>query len=171
MNYVSRDTICKLLKITPRWLNTLVRDYGMPRAERGQYDAAKCVHWYIAYLQQQIDEAKAGSATQQQAELRVTLAKAEQEEIKLAEKKGKIINVEEAQKLWERVIVAVKDNLLTLPAKLTSQFNLSLEQKSITEKEIRNILTDLANATIKTDDIRIEDFHEQKIKRKKKSKT
>jgi hypothetical protein len=84
--YASNEQVANVLNITPRWLNRLVKEYGMPRIAHGEYDLVKCVHWYIDYLKKQIEEARAGGESLTDAKLRLTRKNADLREIELQEK-------------------------------------------------------------------------------------
>ena len=51
MAEVDVNQVATALNLTPRRVNQLVTNDGMPQVARGVYDLGKCMHWYIRYLQ------------------------------------------------------------------------------------------------------------------------
>ena len=54
MGTVSVDKVAQALRISERKVQRLVIDYGMPRDERGKYNLAQCMIWYIRHLHQKV---------------------------------------------------------------------------------------------------------------------
>src|ERR1700730_16452592 len=87
--------VAQALNLTEMRVQQLVKE-GMPREGRGQYDAVKCMAWYIRYLQtalkkksvQMHDGAYAGEHEQR---VRLLKADADLREIELAEKQGQLV--------------------------------------------------------------------------------
>jgi phage terminase Nu1 subunit (DNA packaging protein) len=98
MAYATIEQIATVLNMTPRMINRHVKENGMPRVSRGEYDLVKCVRWYIDYLKEQIDEARRGGETGAQADVRQKIAEANMAEIKLARMRSEVITMEDVLK-------------------------------------------------------------------------
>ncbi|MCI0351343.1 MAG: terminase small subunit, partial [Acidobacteriales bacterium] len=66
----NREEIAKLLGVTVRRVNQLVRDEGMPRVREGEYDRAQVLVWYSRFLLRNLERAGDPSDLQGLRELR-----------------------------------------------------------------------------------------------------
>lgn len=55
---VNAEKIAQALNLTESRVHQLVKE-GLPKEGRGQYDAVKCIRWYIVYLQNAIEKTAA----------------------------------------------------------------------------------------------------------------
>jgi phage terminase Nu1 subunit (DNA packaging protein) len=128
-------------------VNMHVKEHGMPSVGRGEYDMVACVHWYIDYLKGQIERARKGDETEQQARARLVKAMANLRELEYAREQGELIHVSVVRFLWERLVVAFKNKILSLPSKLPQRIigcrNLG-ELKAILEQEVYEALNELS---------------------------
>lgn len=157
MSYASLEQVAQVLNMTPQMVNRHVKQHGMPRISRGEYDLVKCVHWYIAYKDQQIKEARRGTETEAQARQRLIIATANLREVDLAKACGDLIDIEVAQTLWQRLAVSFRNKILLLPTKLAPQVITCKdpsEAQSLMELEIHEALHDLSSGTIQSIGIR-----------------
>jgi phage terminase Nu1 subunit (DNA packaging protein) len=147
MPYATLDQIAHLLKLTPRMVNLHVKNNGMPRISRGQYDMVKCVHWYLDFKDRQIEEARKGDETERQARARLTKASADLKELELARERGRLLEIEVVKALWERIVVAFKTRILAIPTKLAPRLvacqDLS-QAKDMLDQEVREALSELS---------------------------
>jgi len=151
MPYATREQIAHLLKLTPRMVNMHVKDHGMPIVGRGEYDMVACVQWYIGYLKEQIDRARKGDETEQQARARLIKATANLRELEYAREQGKLIPVDVVRLLWERITIAFKNKILSLPSKLPQRLIVCRdlgEMKAILESELHEALGELSSKEI-----------------------
>ena len=151
MPYATRDQISHLLKLTPRMVNMHVKEHGMPCAGRGEYDMVACVQWYIGYLKEQIDRARRGDETEQQARARLIKATANLRELEYAREQSKLIPVEVVRVVWERLTIAFKNKILSLPSKLPQRLIgcQDINQiKSVLESEVYEALGELSATEI-----------------------
>jgi len=143
--YASLEQISTVLNCTPRWINRLVKEKGFPRASRGQYDIVKCVHWYIADLQKQIDEERKGTNKKDY--------EAEREKYKALREKfeferdviGSAISVDDHQARLEKIVVHINTKLEIIPSKAAVKFDLPQHVKKGLKElvdEIKNELSD-----------------------------
>jgi phage terminase Nu1 subunit (DNA packaging protein) len=157
MPYASLEQLAAVLNMTPQMVNRHVKLHGMPRISRGEYDLIKCVHWYIDYKDQQIKEARRGTETEAQARQRLVVATANLREVDLAQACGELIEIEVAQSLWQRLMVAFKNKMLLIPTKIAPvvvQCKEPNEVQELLEAEIHEALYELSTSTIDTSRIR-----------------
>lgn len=153
MPYASLDHIAHLLKLTPRMVNKHVKDNGMPRISRGEYDMVLSVHWYIDFLHAQIQAARRGDETEQQARSRLIKASANLKELELAREQGRLITQDTVKILWERIVIAFKNRMLIIPTKLPQRLvacTQITEVKQLLEQEIHEALNELSSTDIDT---------------------
>ena len=130
------EQIATVLNLTPRMINRHVKEDGMPRVGRGEYDLVKCVHWYIDFLNQRVERAKHGGETEQEARGRLVIAQANMKEIDLARMKAEVITVDDTLREVEDVFRALRAHFLALPKLMT------LDLSNLTDvKEIEQYLT------------------------------
>jgi len=147
MPYATREQIAHVLKITPRMVNRHVKDHGMPIVARGEYDLVSCVHWYLDYLKTEIQRARRGDESEQQARARLVKATANLRELDLAREEKRLLPVDAVKELWERIVIAFKNKMLSLPTKLPQKL-IGMEDpgnmKSLIEGEIYEALGELS---------------------------
>ena len=151
MPYATLEQIAHLLKLTPRMVNLHVREHGMPRVGRGEYDLVQCVHWYIEFKDRLIKEARRGDESEQQARARLVKATADLRELELAHAREKLIDVSTVSLMWERLVVAFKTRMLAIPTKLPQQLIACKDIgqiKDALEREICEALSELSTAQI-----------------------
>jgi phage terminase Nu1 subunit (DNA packaging protein) len=153
MAFATLEQISTILNMTPQMVNRHVKLHGMPRVSRGEYDLVKCVHWYLAYKDQQIQEARKGKESEAQARQRLVIADANLKELQYARLRGGMIEAEVAKQLWIKTVVTFKTKLLLLPTKLPTVL-LACEGpnqvKDLLEKEITEALHELSRSEIDT---------------------
>jgi phage terminase Nu1 subunit (DNA packaging protein) len=131
------EQIATVLNLTPRMINRHVKENGMPRVGRGEYDLVKCVHWYIDFLHDQIDHAKRGGETEQQARGRLVIAQANMKEIELARLRAEVITVEDCIKEVENAMMSVRSQFLS------QSKSMALDVSTLTTvKEIEEYIND-----------------------------
>ena len=151
MPYATLEQIAHLLKLTPRMVNLHVREHGMPRVGRGEYDLVQCVHWYIDFKDRLIKEARRGDESEQQARARLVKATADLRELELAHAREKLVDVSTVALMWERLVVAFKTRMLAIPTKLPHRLVACKEMgevKELLEAEISEALSELSTREI-----------------------
>ena len=144
MAHATLAEVADFLNVEPRWINRLVKEKGMPRLNRGAYDLKVCVHWYIRFLKDQIEEAGGGGESLQRAELRKAVAEADRLEIKLARERGEIISISAAQRVISLHVKASRDRLLSIPRRAAPQC-VGLEKAAIAEHLITQLVYEALN--------------------------
>lgn len=151
MAYATLDQIAHILKLTPRMVNLHVKDHGMPRVSRGEYDLVQCVHWFLDYKDRLIKEARRGDETEQQSRARLVKATADLRELELAEARKHLIPVSTVSFLWERIVMSFKTRLLAIPTKLPQRLIACTEINQIKdalEREIFEALDELSTSEV-----------------------
>ena len=149
MALVGVDKVAAALNIEPRRVQQLCAD-GMPREMRGRYDLAKCMLWYIRYLQDSLKHrgAPTNDSIKDQRE-RLLKAQADREELNLAKDRGELIPIKVYEDEMSRHIEAVRQRLLLLPA--TAAPHLEGENRTVIklrlDQEIRKIMEMIADAS------------------------
>jgi phage terminase Nu1 subunit (DNA packaging protein) len=148
------EQIATVLNLTPRMINRHVKENGMPRVGRGDYDLVKCVHWYIDFLHDQIDRAKRGGETEQEARGRLTIAQANMKEIELARLRAEVITVEDCVKEVENAMMAVRSQFLTQAKSMSLEVSTLTTVKEIEEYINERTLESLSATSTLSDRIR-----------------
>jgi phage terminase Nu1 subunit (DNA packaging protein) len=138
--------------------HTAVADWiksGMPTVE-GRIDAAAASQWLRVYRARETKPAADEPAepatqelvTQAQAELRRTLALAKLRESELAEREGKLVDVNAVAREWATVCQSIRDTLLALPERIATELAVDAEQRrrarDVAKQVVRQALTSLS---------------------------
>lgn len=123
-NTIDLETAARLAMCTPRWIQDLVKQGFIPRAERGRYTVLGVVHGRIKSLQdEQGRSSKSASAS------RVQDARAEEIQLRLDEKRGALLQQGQAEavNVIDEFFGGLKSDLLAIPARVTA--DLALRRK------------------------------------------
>jgi hypothetical protein len=142
----SLKTISKLLDLSPRRVQQLVKEGVIPKMERGRYELVPVVRAYIHYLRER--NIQAGVVSLEEVRTRKIKAEAELAEIDLAQQRGETINVDAAAIVWGEVLGVAKSRLLSIPAKLAPI--VAVEDapaicKALIEEQVFEVLDELAD--------------------------
>jgi len=129
-------TAAKLLMLTPDRVTQLVRAGHIKRAARGRYALVDVVQGYVRYLKA---EARKGSRTA--AHSRIQEAKAQEIELRLAEKRRQLIPLEDALFVVEVTTATFRDELLGLPARFTRDMDLRRKLEAETHESLNRMAT------------------------------
>lgn len=113
-NVVSLKVISRLLMITGRRVQQLASQEWIPKEGRGKYPLVGAVQGYIKFLQdEQSDQTKLATHNRAQ-EMRTR-----EIELRVAEKEGQLIDLDEAMGLFEEITGDYISILRGLPAQIT----------------------------------------------------
>jgi phage terminase Nu1 subunit (DNA packaging protein) len=89
---VNAEKVAQALNLTESRVHQLVKA-GLPKEGRGQYDAVKCMLWYIRYLQQALEKKSVptldgGFVGEREERVRLLRADADLREMELAKERG-----------------------------------------------------------------------------------
>lgn len=142
---LSVDNIAKLLDLTPRRVQQLVKEKILPQPyDRGKYAVVPCVIAYIKYLRGLID----GEGGDYMVEkTRLTKAQATKTEIETNRLKGDLIAVTDAERGWGALVGAFRAKMITIPARaaLAVQKKSEYQAEKILTEMIYEALTELSN--------------------------
>jgi hypothetical protein len=145
------------LNLSPRRIQQLANEEGLPRADRGLYDVAKCFRWYVRYLQKKLIEygrralpeagvpdAEGNAVSPASATRHKMLSiEAELKQIELAEKREQLISIDKATKDIEAIVTEIRTRILALPPRLAAEVlgetDLAVSQVKI-DRSLKNAL-------------------------------
>lgn len=139
--------VAEMFGVTVKWINRLVSEKGLPRKERGVYDLFQVIPWMVRDMKRQIEEAKAGDESMQDAVKREQMMKADILEIKLARQRSEVINVSDASNIMRDLVAQTKAAMMAQPRKLAPLLVMKEspnEVETILESEIHAVLSELS---------------------------
>ena len=151
--------ICRVLAgdgnppLTPERIRQLVNE-GMPKAGRNEYDAVRCMFWYLGKVRRMVSHKETenadGSASGIRSERKPLLkGQADREERNLPRLGGEMVTVEDWEKGTADIVAAARARLLGVPAggapRALGETSGVLVQ-GIIEKEIKEALQALGEA-------------------------
>lgn len=144
------STISKLLMLTDRRVQQLVKDGHIPRAERGRYELVPVVQGYIKYLKDRaIGADTPGGEVEDKARLMKARADIAQfEASRLAED---LVSVDEVERAWADLVASFRARSLSIPTKAAPMVAVEETTEScheIIETFIHEALAELAAAKI-----------------------
>ena len=132
--------------ITSRQYRKHAIEDGAPSVIRGKIDIFQACKWLIGYYRALAKGQGSLSLTDERT--RLTKITADRKELQLKEEKGELINTMEAMEAWGIVCQAIRSKVLSMPSKLAPLIlgiKTISEIKEITEKFMREVLTEIAN--------------------------
>lgn len=135
-------------KVQQRTINLLVKNEGLPRKERGEYDLAEVIPWYMKRYEHQLKEAKAGGEDGVQAKARLIKAQADLKQIALAKVRAEVINVQDAIIAFENVLSILRQRANVFPKRAAPQLEgleTNGEREAMLKDLINELLTELAD--------------------------
>lgn len=120
------DQVAQALNLSPRRVQSLVAQEGMPRVKAGQYDLGACLRWYVRYLQKvvkaQRDPDEVGDVREWTRE-RARLAKEQADKTALdnAVKRGELVEMAVVAEEWSRYFQAFRGRFVGFPAKVAAE--------------------------------------------------
>jgi phage terminase Nu1 subunit (DNA packaging protein) len=151
MALVDVTRVAQALNLTEQRVQQLVKE-GLPREKRGQYDAVKCMLWYIRYLQAVIEKkavnlGKEGSAGERQERVRLLRADADMREIELAKERSQLVALADVEASMTDLVLTTKARVMAIAPRLAPELvgetsRVMIEAKI--EKSCKEALTLLA---------------------------
>lgn len=111
---ITVEMAARLLKVTPQWVRQLVKAGYIKQVSRGRYNLVNVVHGYIDFLK---DEERRTSKSA--ADSRVRDARANEIEMRNAERARLVIPIEEAIEAQDFLVGTVLQVLAGIPARVT----------------------------------------------------
>jgi phage terminase Nu1 subunit (DNA packaging protein) len=111
---VGPEQLAKLFDgVTTVYISMMVKE-GMPKEERGEYNVARCVLWYVRYLKRKIKEAQR-SPREEDARIRHMEARAQMAEAEAHRAAQELITVADVKIFLESHFGAMRSKLLAIP--------------------------------------------------------
>ena len=139
--------------LTEMALSNFVKE-GLPRASRGKYDLEACSFWYLGRLRTANQrrtaevEGEDGKAlpSLDHAERRLKIAKAESEEMTLAERRGELMPVHMHESMLVHLVAVTKQRMRNIAPRLAPKLEgcISIEIKALLNASIDAALTELS---------------------------
>lgn len=111
---ITADQACKLLMLSNERIRQLVKSGYIQQESRGKYNLVGVVQGYIRFLK---DEER--RTTRVSSESRVRDARAQEIELRMAEKRRELVPLEDATAAFDLVVGKVKEEFSGLPARTT----------------------------------------------------
>lgn len=115
------EAIGKLLNLTPRRIQQLVREGVIPRAERGKYDLIRTIRGYVKYLQERAEGRGVETTDLHGERTRLLRAQANKTEFEVASLQRALLPFDEVVAAWESLVAAFRAKCLALPSRLAPQ--------------------------------------------------
>jgi phage terminase Nu1 subunit (DNA packaging protein) len=152
MPTVNAEKIARALNLTESRVHQLVRE-GLPKEGRGQFDPLKCLHFYIRYLQNKIEQKTMptldGDEGERAARIRILRAQADEKEMQLAKLRSQLVAVHDVEKAISDLVLTTTAHIMEIPARLAPELVGEESQMMIHAKldtAIRQVLSRLARS-------------------------
>jgi len=112
-------TIARLLILSDRRVQELVKEGVIPKSDHGRYELAPCVQGYIRYLQERSHKNTPVAGPDYHIEKsRLTKLQADKVQINNDRELSDLVNAAEVEREWSLVISDCKNRLLSIPSKM-----------------------------------------------------
>lgn len=116
---ITASQASKLLMVTPQWLRQLAAKGYIPKAVKGQYPLVATVQGYIRWLK---DEERRTSKVQAESGLKA--ARQREVELRIAEKEGRVVDMEDVEAFFSFNAATFRAELEGVPASVTRDLKL-----------------------------------------------
>lgn len=124
MPTVNAEKIARALNLTESRVHQLVRE-GLPKEGRGQFDALKCLAFYIRYLQHKIEQKTVptlgGDEGERAARIRILRTQADLKEIELSKLRSQLVSVKDADEAIAELVRVTTAHVMAIPARLAPE--------------------------------------------------
>jgi phage terminase Nu1 subunit (DNA packaging protein) len=133
--------LADLLGITERHVNQLAGRDVLAKIGRGTFDTRASLRGFLDYAKRR------GNVDLDAAKLRLVSEQAEKVELQNATVRGELVPAAEVEREWAGILRDVRAAMLALPPRLSSLLpHLSASDIAMIDREIRDVLTETANA-------------------------
>ncbi|MGB0734222.1 MAG: hypothetical protein ACPGPF_10665 [Pontibacterium sp.] len=147
---VNQAAVCAALGLSHVQVQRLAQDGVIVKDSRNNYDLIASTKRYIKRLKGQ--EGSAEGADYYAERARLTKAQADEREIKNAKARGDLIPIEVAERVWCDAAILLRNNLLTLPNKLSHVVAPLTDTPEISEEIKKEIIHVLESSNIDSND-------------------
>ena len=122
MAIVNAEKVAQALNLTESRVHQLVKE-GLPKEGRGQYDAVKCMLWYVRYLQNAIEKRTApafdGAVVGERRErIRLLRVAADLKEDRLAEARSQLVAVSDVEAMTKDLVDTTTAEIMAIPQRI-----------------------------------------------------
>lgn len=114
-------TVAKVLNLSERRVQQLVREGILPKPIKGKYDLIACVRAYIKYLQERAFGKDAAPQDTHLERARLLKAQADKTELEVDTLRGNLIPLEQVESDWRGIVMACRSKLLSIPSRSAFQ--------------------------------------------------
>lgn len=119
------DRVAQALNLTVQRVGQLVKE-GMPKEGRGQYDAVKCMLWYIRYLQAALEKKSVPMtdgtfAGEREERVRLLRADADMREIELARERSQLVAIPDIEQMFTDLVLTTKARIMAIAPRLAPE--------------------------------------------------
>jgi hypothetical protein len=98
----------------------------MPKEARGQYDAVKCMLWYIRYLQAALEKRSVlmpdgAYAGEREERVRLLRTDADLREMELAKQRGLMVSIHDVEREMTDLVLTTKSRIMAIPPRLAPE--------------------------------------------------
>src|SRR6266852_1209786 len=125
MPTVNVTRVASALNLSEQRIQQLVHQ-GMPREARGQYDAVKCMLWYIRYLQNAIEKRAAPALDgafvgERQERIRLLRVAADLKETRLAKERSQLVAVSDVEAMTMDLVRTTSGEIMAIPQRIAAE--------------------------------------------------
>ena len=145
-------TIAKILNLSERRVQQLVKEGILPKTEKGKYDLIACVRAYIKYLQERAFGKGAAPQDTHLERARLLKAQADKTEMEVDTLRGNLIPVETVEADWLTMVMSCRSKLLAIPSRTAFQIATLDDAHEIERFLKRSVAEALTELTEQDDD-------------------
>lgn len=116
---VNTETLAQHLDVTPRRVQQLVKDRGMPCLGRGRFDLLACLQWYARFLKARKDEHE--SEALRQARIRLLKERADRETLENAVRRGELLPASHVEQVFTQTLALAVSRLEGVAGRLANE--------------------------------------------------
>ena len=143
-------TIAKVLDLSERRVQQLVKEGIIPKHERGRFELIPAVHGYIKFLKGKHigKEASENVISLDEARRRKLTAEASMAELELETERGNLVEASKVENVWSEICGGIRGKMLAVPSQIAPLVigeNKQAVVKDIIENAILEGLNDLSS--------------------------
>lgn len=139
--------IARLLDLSERRVQQLVREGVIPKPERGRYELVGAVRGYVRYLRDLVLKSETGVADYGTERARLVKARADLAEMEAARMRGALLAAPEVAAAWTAIVALMRTRLLALPDTLAPRIHETTtiaEARGVLKTAVHEVLAEIA---------------------------
>lgn len=144
-------SIARLLMITERRVQQLVKEGVIPKATRGRYELEPAVQGYVRYLQERSIRSDESPIDYHVEKARLTKAQADMAEIEVARARADVVGVAQLEKNLSGLFAEVQTGMRNIPGRVAASLVAAKDERTVKKvlgDEIDQVLQALADADL-----------------------